>query len=238
MTVHPPLHERIRRDIERRVLTGVWQPGHRIPFEHELMQSFDCSRMTVSKALAALVHAGLIERRRRAGSFVARPRVHSAVMQIPDIRAEIEARGEPYGYKLLSQARRVARNTDSHSERLAGARSLLALHCQHLASGKVFAIEERLINLTSVPDARCADFVSTPPGTWLLSHVPWTEAEHRISAINPDAVTAGLLGIRGTTACLSLERRTWRGRAGITYVRQIFPGHAHDLVARFSPSGR
>ena len=33
----PTLYKQIRLDIERRILTGEWPPGHRIPFEHELM---------------------------------------------------------------------------------------------------------------------------------------------------------------------------------------------------------
>ncbi len=47
-----PLHRRIRSDIAERILSGEWPPGFRIPFEHELMADYDCSRMTVSKALA------------------------------------------------------------------------------------------------------------------------------------------------------------------------------------------
>ena len=49
-----PLHRRIRSDIAERILSGEWPPGFRIPFEHELMADYDCSRMTVSKALAPL----------------------------------------------------------------------------------------------------------------------------------------------------------------------------------------
>ena len=233
-----PLHERIRRDIERRVLAGQWPPGHRIPFEHVLMTTYGCSRMTVNKAIAALVQTGLIERRRRAGSFVARPPMHSAVLQIPDIQAVVEARGELYGYQLLSRRRRTARATVGNAVQLAGARSLLELRCRHLAGSRVFALEERLINLTSVPDALGADFARIPPGAWLLGHVAWTEAEHRVSAVNPERETARLLGVRTSTACLLLERRTWRGGDGITVVQQTFPGYLHDLVARFSPTGR
>ena len=33
----------------------------------------------------------------------------------------------------------------------------------------------------------------------------------------------------------NLERRTWRGAARITQVRQLFPGHLFELVARFNP---
>ena len=87
----PTLYKQIRLDIERRILSGEWPPGHRIPFEHELMAGYRCSRMTVSKALSELAQADLIERRRRAGTFVRRPKFLSAVLTISDIRAEITA---------------------------------------------------------------------------------------------------------------------------------------------------
>ena len=66
------LNQRIRGDIERRIHSGEWPPGHRIPSEHELTLAYGCSRMTVNKALGALAEAGMIERRRRAGSGCSR----------------------------------------------------------------------------------------------------------------------------------------------------------------------
>ena len=59
------LHELILGEVEGRILSGEWPPGYRIPFEHELTAQYGCSRMTVNKALSALVKKGLIERRRR-----------------------------------------------------------------------------------------------------------------------------------------------------------------------------
>ncbi len=48
------LHDRIRRDVEKRILSGEWRPGHRIPYEHELMADYGCARMTVNRAISAL----------------------------------------------------------------------------------------------------------------------------------------------------------------------------------------
>ncbi|HEV7714478.1 MAG TPA: histidine utilization repressor [Steroidobacteraceae bacterium] len=229
------LHQRIRADIEGRILTGTWRPGHRIPFEHELMAQYGCARMTVNKALASLVDAGLIVRRRRVGSFVAQPRMQSVVLEIPDIQADITSRGEIYGLKLLSRRRRRPSAKRVDEKTLAGEGELLAVRCLHLANGRPFALEERLISLATVPDAENVDFSVEPPGTWLLGHVPWTEAEHRITAINADADIASTLEVKVHTACLELERRTWRGSEHITHVRQVFPGSAYDLIARFRP---
>lgn len=229
------LHERIRAEIEDRILTGAWKPGHRIPYEHELTVQFGCARMTVNKAIASLVDAGLIVRRRRVGSFVAQPRIHSAVLDIPDIQAEIAGRGATYGLKLLSRRRRRPARGQPEELKLAGGGDLLAVRCLHLADGQPFALEDRQISLAAVPEAEAADFGAVPPGTWLLDHVPWTEAEHRIAAVNADGETARLLTIEEGTACLALERRTWRGDRHITHVRQLFPGESYDLIARFTP---
>jgi len=231
------LHQIIVSEIEGRVLSGEWPPGYRIPFEHELMAHYGCARMTVNKALAGLARAGLIVRRQRAGSFVAHPRPPSAILDIPDIEADIERRGMVYAMRLLSRRRRKPAARDEAESQLAGGGDLLALTCLHLGAGRPFALEERLISLASVPEADGVDFAKTAPGTWLLGHVPWTEAEHRIAALTADRRLADLLDIAPGAACLVLSRRTWRGGDHITHVVQYFPGSGFDLVARFTPQG-
>jgi GntR family histidine utilization transcriptional repressor len=105
----------------------------------------------------------------------------------------------------------------------------------HLANAKPFAIETRLINLAAAPEAAGADFESLAPGAWLLSHVAWTEARHQIAAINLTSADAAELEVAETCACLSVKRWTWRRGVGVTYARQVFPGGAIDLEARFTP---
>lgn len=218
---------RIRRDIEARIHSGEWRPGHRIPFEHELVATYGCARATVSKALGGLAKDGLIERRRKAGSFVAHPQVHSAVLEVPDLAQVIAARGEEYRWQLTN--RRVA---DS-----AGDVPLPALLVEgvHHGGGEPFALERRLIALAAVPDAAQESFANEAPGTWLLHHVPWTAARHRIRAVEASAAEAKALGLRPRGACLELERTTWRAGQIVTHVRQLFRGDRYDLVAEFRP---
>ncbi len=230
-----PLHLKISADLAANIRSGTWPPGHRIPFEHELTARYGCARATVSKAVEALAAAGLVDRRRRAGTFVAQPRVEAAVLEIADIRAEVEARGQAYGYHLISRRERRAR-ADGDEGRLAAKGPVLELLCRHSANGRAFALEERVIDLAAAPAARTAPFDATPPGAWLLAHVAWSEAEHRIAASGADAVVAEQLGLAAGHPCLTLTRWTWRSGEGITAVRQTFPGEAYALVARFSPA--
>ena len=236
--VSQTLDRRIRAELEGRIRTGEWTPGHRIPTEAELMASYGCSRMTVSKAITALVQAGLVERRKKAGSFVARPHVQTAVLEIPDLPALIRARGEAYRFELLTRALRPLDRTDPEEAALSGRGPVLEVSGVHFADDAPFALERRILNLAAVPEAEQIAFDETPPGTWLLQHVPWTEARHRITAANPDAKSARLLAIRRSAACLRVERRTFRAGDWITVATVLFPGDRYDLVASFGPSGR
>jgi GntR family histidine utilization transcriptional repressor len=229
-----PLHERIRSDFEARILSGALAPGDRLPIEQELMQHYGCARMTVNKALSALLSAGLIDRRKRAGTFVARPRMHSMVLDVPDLPSQIRERGQAYAYAPIGHRLRPPAADVDEEVLLAGDGDLFELEGLHLADGIPLALEFRLISVLAVPDiGDAADIEAISPGSWLLQHVPWTEAETRISALQATPEEARLLRIPQRSACLCVERRTWRGTDRITYVRQLFVGNSYDLVARF-----
>jgi GntR family histidine utilization transcriptional repressor len=232
------LYRRIRSEIEDNIISGRWPPGHRVPFEHELVEQFSCSRMTVNRVMSDLASAGLVERKRKTGSVVARPKVQQALLDVPDLKAEVEGSGERYGYELLSRQRLLARRLDAERIGVSLKTPLLALRCRHSRGGTPFAIEDRLLNLAEIPEAEQQDFSVTPPNTWLVGQIPWTEAEHRIAASNADAEMAALLGIEIGTACLNLSRRTWRGADSITAVTITHPGDSYQLFARFAPSKR
>jgi GntR family histidine utilization transcriptional repressor len=222
-------------DISGRILSGAWPPGHRIPFEHELTEEYGCSRMTVNKALSELARAGLIERRRRSGSYVTRPRSQAAVLEIHEIRTEVEALGLSYQYQLVARKKRSASVAESDEFGLPPNAPVIALECRHFAGEQVFCLEERLINLGAVPDASEESFVGIAPGTWLIGHVPWSAAEHTIRAMAADASAAKALGIARGAACLIVERRTWSADEPVTFVRLTYAGESHALVARFAP---
>jgi GntR family histidine utilization transcriptional repressor len=229
------LYQRILSDIRGRILSGEWAPGHRIPFEHELAIEYQCSRMTVNKAMSELARTGLIERRRRSGSFVKRPQSQAAVLEIHDIRAEVEALGLPYRYECLSRTLRAAGNDGSG---FAAGTALVDLVCRHFAGAEPFCLEERTISLAAVPDAEAESFEAVAPGPWLLSRVPWNAAEHTIRAVAADETVAKMLGLPRHSPCLVVQRRTWSGDQPVTSVTLTYAGETHSLVARFAPQDR
>ncbi|BBE71933.1 histidine utilization repressor [Oharaeibacter diazotrophicus] len=230
------LHQTILADIEGRIISGAWPPGHRIPFEVDLAAAYGCSRMTVNKVLTQLAKSGLIERRKRSGSFVRTPTSQAAVMEIRDIAAEVAALGLAYGYRLVRRGRRKATAADRARLELPAGGTVLHLVCLHSAGPEPFCLEERIVNLAAVPEAEAEDFSAEAPGVWLLRQVPWSSAEHVVRAVEADGETAELLAIRPGRACLVVERRTALAGAFVTHVTLTYPGHRHALQARFTPA--
>lgn len=226
---------RIRHDIETKIRSGEWPPGFRIPVEHELTQTYLCSRATVSKAIGQLVSSGLIERRKRAGSFVAQPPVHAALLEIPDIATVLAARGE-YAFHPLSGRHLAQRLRQALPEASTVGPPCRLVEGLHLSAGRPFAHELRSISLVEVPDAAAVDFAHVAPGSWLLEQVAWSDARHRVAAVNPAGGVAAALQIERSTACLEVSRVTWRNGRAITAVVQTFPGERYDLIGSFRPA--
>lgn len=230
------LHQTILSEIEGRIMSGEWPPGFRLPFEVDLAEHYGCSRMTVNKVMTQLAKAGLIERHRKAGSFVTKPRAQSAVLELHDIETEVKSLGLPYGYSLVSRKERPSNAEDRLLMELAQATPMVELLAVHRAGGKPFCVEERRINAGAVPEAARADFTVNAPGGWLIAQVPWSAAENRIQAMPASAEIARLLEQPRGTACLVVERRTWSHAGPVTFVRLTYPGDSHMLVARFAPA--
>ncbi|OSQ43704.1 histidine utilization repressor [Thalassospira sp. MCCC 1A01428] len=232
----PTLHKQIISDIEGCILSGAWPPGHRIANEMDLAQQYNCSRMTVNKALSQLAKANLIERRKKSGSFVTQPQAQSAILEIHDIKSEVQSLGLPYRYSRTSRVQRISSPGDMKNLDLPDAADIVEVVGKHYAGPRVFCLEERLINLAVVPEAKQEDFVADAPGPWLTSHIPWTTAEHLIKSVGADTWYSGALGVTPGTSCLVIERRTWSHNGPVTHVRLTYPGDRHALVARFTPT--
>ncbi|WP_333822223.1 UTRA domain-containing protein [Pinisolibacter sp.] len=228
-----PLWQQIRRALIRPMNDGTWPPGTKIPKEIEIMERYGAARMTVHRALRDLAAEGRITRKRRAGTVVAERPPERPLLEIWDIGAEVERLGGAYSFEILA-----SETLDADDPRAAGLgldepTPVLRLLVRHFSDGSALQIEERLINLTAVPAAANTSFAGEAPGAWLVRTVPWSEAEHVVSAEEASRETARLLSIRTGTACLVVERRTWNDGEPITWARLVHPGDKRRLVGRF-----
>ncbi|MEA5465534.1 GntR family transcriptional regulator [Leptothoe sp. PORK10 BA2] len=65
-----PLHISISEQLRQQIESGDYLPGEKLPSEHQLMETFSVSRITVRRAVANLVHQGLAKSQQGKGVFV------------------------------------------------------------------------------------------------------------------------------------------------------------------------
>ncbi len=216
----------IREELLRRINERVWQPGETIPGEAELAEEFGCARTTVNRALRALAEAGLVTRRRKAGTRIAVNPPHKATLTIPIIREEVEKRGRIYRHALK------VRELRSMPPHLGGAFRLemdsrpLYTETIHYADDRPFIFEERYTNLDAVPEFALATFETISANEWLVQNAPYSGGDITFFAINADTQLAGYFETRVETALFAVERTTWNGEMPITHVRMTYePGY-------------
>jgi GntR family histidine utilization transcriptional repressor len=222
----------IKETVLERVRGGAWRPGDLIPGELQLAEEFGCARATVHRALRELADEGVLERRRKTGTRVARPHVRSLALDIRLVDDEIRATGAVYDYLLLYRAEEPLPRAEAAALDRHPGETALNIRCLHYADRRPYQLEDRWIDLDTVPAARTADFTGMSPNRWLVDNVPWTEAEHTIYAESADASVAEGLSISPGEPILVVERRTWNEDGPVTLVRFHHP-NTHRLRSTF-----
>lgn len=215
--------EEIRAEVLRRIERRDWLPGAVIPTEEQLAAEFGCARATVNRALRELAGAGVLERRRRAGTRVATHPVRKATLDIPVIRLEVEGRGQHYGFRLLE--RRTEEPPPALSQRLglAPGTRLLRLKTLHFADERPFLHEDRWLNPEVLPEP-LPEAVSV--NEWLVRTVAYTYGDIAFSAANAEPEEARLLAVPPGAALFVIDRTTWLGAVAVTSVRLAYgPGY-------------
>jgi GntR family transcriptional regulator, histidine utilization repressor len=217
--------EDIRAEVLRRIRMRLWLPGAVIPTEEALAYEFGCARATVSRALRELAEAGVLERRRKAGTRVALHPVRKATLDIAVIRLEVEGRGQLYGYHLIEAVMAPAPMAVMSKLGLAHGAEWLHLRSLHLADGVPFLVEDRWLNRQVLLDP-APDFAVISANEWLVSNISYARGDIAFSAANATVGEAEMLGCVTGAALFITERSTWGEAEPITWVRLAYaPGY-------------
>ncbi len=222
--------EAIRAEVLRRIRVRDWPLGAMIPSEEALAVEFGCARATVNRALRELAQAGVVERKRRAGTRVVRLPVRKATLDIPVIRLEVEARGQVHGFRLLAMREAVPPVPVALRLGLAVGVRLWWLETLHLADGRPFVHETRWLNGAVLPQP-LPDFAAVSVNEWLVTQVSYAAGDIAFSAEGANAREAEVLGVAGGVALFVTERTTWAQDGAITLVRLAHaPGYKVQTV--------
>lgn len=222
--------EEIRAEVLRRIRARDWPPGGLIPGEEALAEEFGVARATVNRAMRDLAEAGVIERKKRAGTRVAELPVRRARLDIPVIRLDVLARGQTYAFDLLADRLVAAPVPLTARLGLPEGTRMRYLETLHLAGGRPYVLESRWLNPAALPTP-APDFATVSANEWLVTHISLVSGDIAFTAEPAGPREAEVLGVSPGTALLVAERTT-HGTAGpVTLVRLAHaPGHRVSMT--------
>ncbi|WP_103255820.1 GntR family transcriptional regulator [Tabrizicola aquatica] len=222
--------EAIRAEVLRRIRARDWPPGGLIPGEEALAEEFGVARATVNRALRDLAEAGVIERKKRAGTRVAELPVRRARLEIPVIRLDVLGRGLAYDFQLLVDRMAPAPVPVAARLGLPEAAPMRYLETVHLAGGRPYVLEARWLNPGVLPPDP-PDFSTVSANEWLVTHVSLVSGDIAFTAEAASLREAEVLGVAPGTPLLVAERTTHGTEGPVTLVRLAHaPGHRVQMV--------
>ncbi len=233
-----PLYLQLGRRIADGIACGELGPGDALPPERELAAMTGLSRVTVRKAVAALVAAGQLVQRRGSGTFVAAriERVEQSLSRLTSFSEDMARRGKAVRSVWLERGLVAAAPEEMMALGL-GADALVArLARLRLADGVPLAIERAALAAEDLPDPMAVG-ASLYAALAERRRRP-VRAVQRLSATSLGAEDAVLLEVAPGAAGLRIERVAYlaSGRV-LEFTRSIYRGDAYDFVAelRISP---
>lgn len=97
-----PLHYQLKEIIQEMIENEELAPGEAIPPEREICEVQGVSRMTVNKAIMALVNEGVLYREQGKGTFVSKPKVKQELENLKGFTKEMAEKGLKADSKILS----------------------------------------------------------------------------------------------------------------------------------------
>lgn len=226
------LGQMVRNHVLSRIESGEWSEGARIPSEAKLVEQLGVSRMTVHNALRDLSAEGVLARRRGAGTFVAPRRSQSTFLELRNIHAEIEERGNRHStdvLKLEAVSSDLAIATELNVPPGSDVFHSVLLHREN---DRPLQIEDRWVNPRFSPDYLDQDFTRITPNEHLMAAGPLEEVEHVIQAVTADEAARELLEMAPDDPVLLMRRRTWSRGMIATSARLLHPGTRFSLAGR------
>ncbi|MDR7124301.1 GntR family transcriptional regulator [Pseudotabrizicola sp. 4114] len=232
-----PLYLQLQKRLAEAISSGRLAAGDSLPAERDMASMTGLSRVTVRKAVQALVANGQLVQRRGSGTFVAPKveRLEQALSLLTSFTEDMARRGKSVESVWLS--RQIA--TPSPEEVMAlglGIGDRVArLERVRRSDDVPLAIERASLSTATLPDPA---LVETSLYAMLESRgLRPVRAVQRISAANLGGRDAELLGVPVGAAGLRIERIGYlpSGRV-VEFTRSLYRGDAYDFAVELTLS--
>lgn len=191
------LYDQIKDDLLSKIKDGTYPEGQTIPSELELAEMYGVSRPTIRQALQILVSDGYLEKRRRRGTVVTKPKVsQSFTMSISSFEDAMRLAGRLPKTKVLMFKRERAHAEVEKRLELARGQDVFKLVRLRYADDLPNVFVESYIPCTLYPGLDSFDFnESSLYAAMDTCGNPVMTARRRLEVIKADGAAAALLDV-------------------------------------------
>ncbi|NJM84459.1 MAG: GntR family transcriptional regulator [Tabrizicola sp.] len=235
-----PLYLQLQRRIAGAMASGKLSPGQSLPAERDIAAMTGLSRVTVRKAVEALVASGQLVQRRGSGTYVASrvEKLEQALSLLTSFTEDMARRGKSVESLWLSRAIHAPAPEEVMALGLGAGDRVARLERVRQSDGVPLAIERASLSTAVLPDP-----LQVETSLYALleqSGLRPVRAVQRISAANLPQRDADLLGVLPGAAGLRIERISYlaSGRV-VEFTRSLYRGDAYDFAVelKLAPAG-
>lgn len=230
MTVEKKKWFDIKEEIHAKILNKTYPPGEKLPKDSDMAIEYNCARTTIQRAMRELAQLGIVERRRKGGTFVSQNRKAQAIIDIPIIHHEVESMNGTYKYQMLYKNIEPVPEFIEERWNMKSPKDVLHIQCIHMSDDTPYIYEDRWINTTVTPQILDVNLNTQSANEWLVKNCPYNEARVKIYAINADKELAKKLKINVNEAIIVINRTTWINNIPITTVR-LFTKPGYEIIS-------
>ncbi|MDK6080126.1 GntR family transcriptional regulator [Massilia varians] len=229
-----PLYQQLQQALRRAIDEGAWGSASAIPAERQLASALGISRITVRKAIDALVEEGLLVRRAGAGNFI-NTRIEKNFAKLSSFSEDMRARGRVPRNEWIKRSEGLVTPEEALRLRLSPGAPVYRFHRIRYADELPMCLEYATIAAFALPSLDAVGD-SMYEALQAAGHRP-VRALQRLSALLLNAEQARQLGTREGDAGLCVERLGFArdGRA-VEFCRSYFRGDMYDFVAELNAS--
>lgn len=226
-----PLYLQLQRRLIDAMAQGALPPGASLPAERDIAAMTGLSRVTVRKAIEALVASGQLVQKRGSGTYVAPKveRLEQALSLLTSFTEDMARRGKSVESHWISRSVQPPTPEEVMALGLGAGDRVARLERVRRSDGVPLAIERASIPTQVLPDPEVV-------GTSLYAVLERSgqrpvRAVQRISAANLGPRDAELLGVTPGAAGLKIERIGYlaNGRV-VEFTRSLYRGDAYDFA--------
>ncbi len=235
-----PLYLQLQRRIAEAIASGRLAPGDSLPPERDMATMTGLSRVTIRKAIQALVVTGQLLQRRGSGTFIAPKveRLEQALSLLTSFTEDMARRGKTVESVWLSRALHAPAPEEVMALGLGAGDLVARLERVRRSDGVPLAIERAALSSALLPDPQAV--TASLYAVLETRGLRPVRAVQRISAANLGARDAELLDVRTGIAGLKIERVSYlpSGRV-VEFTRSIYRGDAYDFAVelKLAPEG-